>query len=150
MTKIQTFILLILFTLGCREQSKNDNFNSLLQQADTLKINESGQIEDSLLREFALKWKADSLGQNGFRMNHYSYDKKMNVLLINGMTLKKYSKEKIITLLGNPTSSGLGKEDKKLILFYIIRHNKSNQDKTLILYFDKDKKLDLIMEETGM
>jgi len=150
MNKLLTFIFLVLTTFGCRQQSKTDNSNSLLQQADTLKINQSGQNEDSLLREFSVKWKADSLGQNDFRMNHYSYDKKMQVWVINGMTLKNYSKEKIINLLGHPTSSGLGKEDNLLILTYIIRQHKTTQDKTLILYFDKDNKLDDIVEESGM
>ena len=83
-------------------------------------------------------------------MNHYSYDSSNRTWRINEATLKGYNKEKILNLLGKPKSSGLGKEDKLLILVYIIRGKGKTPEKELILYFDKNNNLDDIVEETGI
>ena len=105
---------------------------------------------DSILTDFSPKWKADSLGQNGFRMSHYSFEKSSNTWLINGLSFKGYSRDQIIKWLGKPRDSGLGIEDKLLIMSYPIRQGAREPDKTLIIYFDSDNNLDDIIEETGM
>lgn len=106
---------------------------------------------DSLLKDFSIKWKADSLAKNGFRENHYCRNKDSTIWLINGFNFENYSKENVISILGKPTSQGLGKEDKLPIILYIVKKkSRKISDKTLILYFDKNNKLDFILEMTGM
>lgn len=144
-----TIILSILLFVACRQQPKADSSNSNLESADILN-EQHGQKNDSAIEDFSTQWKIDSLGQNGFRMEHYGYEKTTRTWLVNGMSFKGYSKEKIVNIFGQPTDSGLGKEDKLLIMTYIVRQSRTEPDKTLIMYFDKDNKLDDIIEETGM
>jgi len=145
-----TIILLLLIFVACQHQTKTELSNTNTRLADTLNGEQSGQKKDSALEYFSIKWKMDSLGQNGFRVKHYNYEEATRTWLVNGMSFKGYSKEKIINILGQPTHSGLGKEDRLLIMSYILRQNSTEPDKKLILYFDKDNKLDDIIEETGM
>ena len=119
-------------------------FNSCLEHSKQMNTTFSS-ARDSI--DFSIKWKADSLGLNGFRANHYSFDKSTKSWLVNGVNLKGYSKEKIIKLLGSPNNKGLGKEDHLLILIYNIRQDKIEADKELIFYFDKDNNLNDIIGE---
>jgi hypothetical protein len=111
-------------------------------------LNYGQSNNDSPLKEFSIKWKADSLANNGFRENHYSKSPDSTIWLINGLTFEGYSKENVIDLLGKPSNQGLGKEDRLLIMEYVVR--KKTPEKTLILYFNKNNTLDFIIEETGM
>jgi|GEM_PF-2230086 len=148
MKKTLIFILSIATLIACQQQTKTDSSNFKDDKKENRQLTKQEKEKDSLLTEFSVKWKADSLGQNGFRMNHYSYDSSNRTWRINKATLKGYNKEKILNLLGKPKSSGLGKEDKLLILVYIIRGKGKTPEKELILYFDKNNNLDDIVEET--
>jgi len=153
MKKILTFILLIPLLIACRQQSKNDKSSLKLDLKDKKEFSQLSReekVKDSILVDFSVKWKADCFGQNGFRMCHYSFDSSSKTWRINELKLKGYSKEKIIDLLGEPTNSGLGKEDKLLIMTYIVRQKKKTPEKKLILYFSKENNLDDIIEETGI
>jgi len=150
MKKTLIFILSIATLTACQHQTKTDNSNFKDHKKENRQLIKQEKEKDSLLTDFSVKWKADSLGQNGFRMNHYSYDSSTRTWRINEATLKGYNKEKILNLLGKPKSSGLGKEDKLLILVYIIRGKGKTPEKELILYFDKNNNLDDIVEETGI
>jgi len=148
MKKTLTFVLLIATLIACQRQTKTNNSSFKEDKNEIRQLTK--QEKDSLLINFSVKWKADSLGQNGFRMNHYSFDSSTRKWLINNATFKGYNKEKIINLLGEPKSSGLGKEDDLLIIVYIVRQKGKTPEKNLILYFDKNNNLDDIIEETGI
>jgi hypothetical protein len=150
MKKTLTFILLIATLIACQRQTKTDNSDFKDDKKENKQLTKQEKEKDSLLTDFSVKWKADSLGQNGFRMNHYSFDSSTRTWCINGTTLKGYNKGKIINLLGKPKSSGLAKEDKLLIMVYIVRQKGKTPEKNLILYFDKKNNLDDIVEETGI
>jgi hypothetical protein len=150
MKKTLTFILLIATLIACQRQTKTDNSNIKEDKNEIRQLTKQEKEKDSLLTDFSVKWKADSLGQNGFRMSHYSFDSSTRKWCINDTTLKGYDKDKIINLLGKPKSSGLAKEDKLLIMVYIVRQKGKTPEKNLILYFDKKNNLDDIVEETGI
>ena len=150
MKKTLTFILFIATLIACQRQTKTDNLNFKEDKNENRQLTRQEKEKDSLLTDFSVKWKADSLGQKGFRMNHYSFDSSTRTWSINNTTLKGYNKEKIINLLGKPKSSGLGKEDDLLIMVYIVRQKGKTPEKNLILYFDKKNNLDDIVEQTGM
>jgi len=149
MKKTLTFILFFATLIACQRQTKTDNSNFNEDKKENRQLTRQEKEKDSLLTDFSVKWKADSLGQNGFRMNHYSFDSSTKTWIINGMNLNGYSKEQIINLLGKPTESGLGVEDDLLIMTYIVQHKKNIQKETVILYFDKKNNLDDIMNETS-
>jgi len=149
MKKTLTFILFIATLIACQRQTKTDNSNFKEDKNENRQLTRQKKGKDSLLTDFSVKWKADSLGQNGFRMNHYSFDSSTKTCIINGLNLNGYNKEQIINLLGKPTESGLGVEDDLLIMTYIIQHKKNIQKETIILYFDKKNNLDDIMIETS-
>jgi hypothetical protein len=136
----------MLTLLACQQQSKTKSFLSSVERLDTLKTAKL----DSTLAAFSNRWKQDSLGNTGYRLAHYSFNANTKSWLINGRTFNGYSKKEIIDILGQPTSSGLGREDSLLIMTYLVRRGKNLPDKTLILYFDKDNRLSDIIEETGM
>lgn len=150
MRKILTFILFIATLIACQQQTKTGNSTIKDNKKETKQLTKQEKEKDSLLMNFSVKWKADSLGQNNFRINHYGLDTSTRTWRINEMTLKGYNKEKIINLLGQPKSSRLGKEDNLLILVYTIRQKGKTPEKELILYFDKNNNLDDIVEKTGM
>jgi hypothetical protein len=102
------------------------------------------------LNRFFSKVESRFIGTNGFRMSHYSFDENSRTWLINGMSFKGYRQDQIIKWLGKPGDSGLGKEDKLLIMSYPVRQGTSEPDKALIIYFDSDNNLDDIIQETGM
>jgi hypothetical protein len=104
-------------------------------------------IIDTDLKEFSDKWIADSLGENGFRASHYSFDQNAKSWKIGEYDLKGRNKEEIIKVLGKSTEQGLGKEDGLLIMVYIVEKCKTLPNKFLILYFDKENKLDVIIFE---
>lgn len=152
MKKTLTFIFLISTMIACRHQSKNERYS--LESEGKIKKeyrqhSKQEKEKDSISADFSAKWIADSLGQNGFRINHYNFDSSNRTWYINGMALKGYNKEEIIKLLGNPKNSGLGKEDNLLIMVYIIRQKKRTTEKNLILYFDKENNLVNIVEKEG-
>lgn len=149
MKKALILILLILTVIAC-QQPKSVNDNLKLEKKEHRQLTQHEKERDFLLTGFSVKWKADSLGQNGFRMNHYSFDSSTRTWRINNATLKGYNKERIINLLGEPKSSGLGKEDDLLIMVYTVRGKGKTPEKELILYFDKNNNLDDIVEKTGM
>jgi len=150
MKKTLAFILFIVTLIACQRQTKTDNSNFKDDKKENRQLTKEEKEKNSLLTDFSIKWKADSLGQNGFRMNHYSFDSSTRKWRINDATLKGYNKEKIINLLGEPKSSGLGKEDDLLIMVYTVRGKGKTTEKELILYFDKNNNLDDIVEKTGM
>jgi hypothetical protein len=138
------FIIIVIIVIACGQGNdsncvENDHAMSLI-------------INDSLLKDFSMKWKNDSLGKNGFRMNHYNFLKETKPweIEINGLSFKGYSKEKVIDILGKPNDFGFGREDGLLMLVYFIRKNTNTADKELIMYFDKQNKLHDITEKTGM
>lgn len=104
----------------------------------------SGQDSDSLLKNFSLKWQADSLGKSGFRSSHLSFDSTSNVWRINGIDLTQYSKEKVLSFLGKPNDFGLGKEDRLLTLIYTIERLKRKKKKVIHIYFNKFNNADSI------
>ena len=150
MKKTLTFVLFIATLIACQRQTKTDNSNFKEDKNEIRQLTKQEKEKDSLLSDFSVKWKADSLGQKGFRMNHYSFDSSTRKWRVNNATFKGYNKEKIINLLGEPKSSGLGKEDDLLIMVYIVRQKGKTPEKNLILYFDKNNNLDDIIEETGI
>src|SRR4051794_14133655 len=117
MNKLLTFIVFIFTLAACREQTKTGNPNLAVKQIDTLKFKSSIPKGDSIWNDFSLKWKADSLGKNGFRLSYYSFEKSTRTWLINRRHLKGYSKERVENILGRATHLGYGREDGLLMLF---------------------------------
>jgi len=150
MKKKLTFLFLIATLITCQRQTKTENSDFKEYKNEIRQLTKQDNERVSLLTDFSVKWKADSLGQNGFRMNHYGFDSSTRTWRINDATLKGNNKEKIINLLGEPKSSGLGKEDDLLIMVYLVRRKGKTPEKELILYFDKNNNLDDIVEKTGM
>lgn len=152
MKKTLTFILLISTMIACQQQSKNEKYSLESDGKVKKEYRQQSRQEkdkDSISADFSAKWIADSLGQNGFRINHYNFDSSTGTWCINGMTLKGYNKEEVIKLLGIPKNSGFGKEDNLLIMVYIIRQKKRTTEKDLILYYDKENNLVNIVEKEG-
>ena len=114
----------------------------------------SVQEMDSLLMRFSAEWKQDSLGRNGFRMNHYHCDSTNKTCQINGLNFKGQSQEQILKWLGQPSYGGRHKEDNGLIMEYPVRPGGRISDRELVvyllIYFDKDEKVDFVMEQSGM
>ena len=146
MTPRDTILLFILTLLACQQHPNTQRSSSLSERSDTSKTLKL----DSAFTEFSNRWKQDSSGNIGYRLAHYSFNTNTKSWLINGRTFNGYSKEEIIDILGQPASSGLGKEDDLLIMTFLVRRDKIAPDKTLILYFDKDNKLTDVIEKTGM
>lgn len=105
---------------------------------------------DSILSDFSVKWKTDSLGQDGFRANEYIWDSVARIRYVHGMNLQGYSESQIIKWLGRPSSSGRHFEDNGLIMEYPVRQVDSLADKSLLVYFGPDDKVSDIVEKTGM
>jgi hypothetical protein len=108
------------------------------------------QEMDSMLSDFSAKWKSDSLGQNDFRINQYSWDSIARIRLVNGLNFQGYNERQIIKWLGRPSSSGRHFEDNGLIMEYPVRQMDSLADKSLLIYFGPDDKVSDIVERTGM
>ncbi len=108
------------------------------------------QEMDSILSDFSVQWKEDSLGQNGFRMNHYVWDSIAKVRLINGLNFQGYNETQIIKWLGRPSSSGRHFEDNGLIMGYPVRQDRKEPDKALLIYFGPDDKVSSVIEKNGM
>ena len=105
---------------------------------------------DSLLANFSAEWRADSLGQNGFRMKHNSFDSINKTWLINGLHFKGHSEEQIIKWLGQPRYSGRHKEDNGLIMTYAVGQNSKDPDIELLIYFNENDKVDDIIKKIGL
>jgi hypothetical protein len=135
--KISILILtiLIIIVVACR-QSHEPDFTE--------------EEMDSILSEFSVKWKADSLGEDGFRVNQYTWDSVARIRYVHGVNFQGYSESQIIKWLGRPSSSGRHFEDNGLIMEYPVRHVDSLADKSLIFYFGPDDKVSDVVEKTGM
>lgn len=129
-------ILTVLITLGACRPSHRPDFTE--------------KEMDSILSDFSVKWKADSLGQNGFRANQYIWDSIARIRYIHGVNFQGYSESQIIKWLGRPSSSGRHFEDNGLIMEYPVRHVDSLADKSLLIYFGPDDKVSDVTESTGM
>lgn len=105
---------------------------------------------DSILSDFSVKWKTDSLGQYGFRLNQYTWDSIARIRYIHGVNFQGYSESQIIKWLGRPSSSGRHFEDNGLIMEYPVRQVDSLADKSLLIYFGPDDKVSDVIESTGM
>ncbi|MCO4294324.1 hypothetical protein NF867_15790 [Solitalea sp. MAHUQ-68] len=106
--------------------------------------------KDLGLEKFSAKWKADSLGLNGFRASNYSFQKKTATWLINGISFKGFTENQVIKILGKPTQSGHHKEDNGLIMTYIVRKKGIAPEIKLLIYFNKKDLVDDITESTGL
>jgi hypothetical protein len=105
---------------------------------------------DSILSDFSIRWKTDSLGQNGFRINQYTWDSIARIRYIHGVNFQGYNESQIIKWLGRPSSSGRHFEDNGLIMEYPVRQVDSLADKSLLIYFGPDDKVSDVVESTGM
>jgi hypothetical protein len=108
------------------------------------------QEMDSILSDFSMKWKTDSLGQNGFRINQYTWDSIARIRYIHGVNFQGHDESQIIKWLGRPSSSGRHFEDNGLIMEYPVRQVDSLADKSLLIYFGPDDKVSDIVERTGI
>lgn len=132
--KISVLILTVLITtlVACRPSHKPDF---------------TEQEMDSILTDFLVKWKNDSLGQNGFRKNQYTWDSLARTRLINGLNFEGYDETQIIKWLGRPSSSGRHFEDNGLIMEYPVRQDDKEPDKSLLIYFGPDDKVSSAMSQ---
>jgi hypothetical protein len=135
--KISGLILTVLITtlVACRPSHKPDF---------------SEEEMDSILADFSVKWKNDSLGQNGFRVNQCTWDSIARIRYINGLNFQGYNESQIIKWLGRPSSSGRHFEDNGLIMEYPIRQVDKLAAKSLLIYFGPDNKVSDIVESTGL
>jgi hypothetical protein len=105
---------------------------------------------DSILFDFSIKWKTDSLGRNGFRVNQYTWDSIARIRYIHGVNFQGYSESQILKWLGRPSSSGRHFEDNGLIMEYPVQQLDKLADKSLLIYFGPDDKVSDVVESTGM
>jgi hypothetical protein len=105
---------------------------------------------DSILFDFSIKWKTDSLGRNGFRVNQYTWDSIARIRYIHGVNFQGYSESQILKWLGRPSSSGRHFEDNGLIMEYPVQQLDKLPDKSLLIYFGPDDKVSDVVESTGM
>jgi len=147
--------ILIIFSLitiiSCRQHNSFDSESDTLSNPlRTSSINNNFEHKkDSLTDDFSNKWKSDSLGLNGFRSNHYSLNRSAKTWIINGVNFKGYNKEKVLKILGKPTSFGYGKEDGLLIFDYIVNNSKGTKLKSLTINFNHEDNVGIITESTG-
>jgi hypothetical protein len=127
--------ILIITLVACR-QSRKPDFTELEM--------------DSILADFSVNWKADSLGENGFRIKQYTWDSIARIRYIHGVNFEGYNESQIIRWLGRPSSSGRHFEDNGLIMEYPVRKLDSLADKSLLIYFGPDDKVSRVVESTGM
>jgi hypothetical protein len=105
---------------------------------------------DSILSDFSVKWKNDSLGQNSFRINQYRWDSIAKIRFINELNFQGYNETQIIKWLGRPNSSGRHFEDNGLIMEYKVGQDDTEPDKSLLIYFGPGDKVPSVVEKTGL
>ena len=149
MKNIISLLICLMIMISCRQHSSVDN-NSVSDSSKTIKSIENFTIEnnDSLSVEFSRKWKADMLGENGFRYSVLTRDSIHRLWLINGKSILGYSMQKVKSTLGNPNSQGRGKEDKNRICTfeYLIRRKKGQDKISLLILFNKKNIAHIILE----
>lgn len=65
--------------------------------------------------DFTEKWKADSMGTNGFREKSIAWDSTKKTYLINGINISRYKRNEILDLLGEPNFLGTSERDITII-----------------------------------
>ncbi|HZY79602.1 MAG TPA: hypothetical protein VFE50_08770 [Cyclobacteriaceae bacterium] len=102
---------------------------------------------DSIMLDFSVQWKNDSLGRTGFRMDHHSSDTVAKTRLINGVNLRGYSESHILKWLGRPGDSFRHFEGNGLVMVYAIEPDGTGWgSKSLVIYFDENDKVSAVVQ----
>jgi hypothetical protein len=125
------YLLLILIINSCNQQTV---------QHQPLQL-------DSSLRDFSIKWKADSLGLNSFRATNHSFDKDSHNWLIGGVDFLNYNQDDIFVILGKPNNLVYGKEDNLPIMIYIVGKGVTTPEKSILIYINKKNKVSHVIVE---
>jgi len=133
-TVLTSIAISLLF--GCiGKEQKESSISPVVEEEPKLTL-------DSTWNHFSLMWKRDSLGEDGYRNQHCSFDSANNTWLINNANFVKYGRKSIDAILGTPNGMGYDYEgDSLFVMAYLIK-----KERTLLIYFDRNKKVEFIRQ----